>query len=184
MVCCLLSASHFTHHLRVTSSGEMIDAHHRMRHSSKQGFAPDKLQTTIHTTSCRGRLRSNHHQGHVGCKKRTNTEPSRPYLSAGRHLKQDGQDVQNDADAALGTLLHAQRVRVDDAVDREEKGRPGEVPACAKKGWKGRVNKTFFPPGKARCTHRFRVTIIIPETNITVTHVYVSSITNDGHNNT
>lgn len=52
-------------------------------------------------------------------------------------------DSHDDANVALCTLLHAQGVLIDDAVDGEQEGRPREVPAgCGEEGGRSRVRAT------------------------------------------
>lgn len=74
----------------------------------------------------------------------------------------------DDANVTLRALLHAQGVLVDDAVDGEQEGRPREVTA----GVRGRggtfARQSSNDQQTCLWTHRFRVTMIRPDTNITI----------------
>ena len=55
-----------------------------------------------------------------------------PQDSRGR--RKGTKDAHEDTDVVLPALLRPQRVLVDDAVQRQEKSRPCEVPACPRAG--------------------------------------------------
>ncbi len=91
------------------------------------------IEADQHTLCNRRRLlRRDRDQREVRSQESTNTQPSRGSFVSGLVGvgEERNRDVQEDAHAALASLLRPERVLVDDAAHRQKKSRPCEISAC------------------------------------------------------